>query len=326
MNRLALITVLVLSAIVFCTTCDKKGGKEEEEEKEFESKIIEGLTLDNYPKVDGSTSTLPLNAVIACELLGISYEWEYNEKESSWGIEPDLQKNNSGKFRTRILSSQTHQSFINLIDKKAGLILSARKMSPDEKNYADAAGVSLIETPIALDAFVFVVNPNNPIESLTIEQIQGIYTGQITNWEEVGGNDATINPYVRNANSGSQELMESLVMKDLDFMEFPIAPDRIIHTMQGVINEIVNDMNSICYTIYYYKEQILRDKLTKSIAVEGMMPNDKNINNNSYPYTAEVYAIIRSDLDESSMAYKIYEWLQTLGGRHVILKSGYLLP
>jgi len=319
MNRFALIT-LIFSAIVICTSCGKN--KEESEEK-YESKIIEGLTLENYPRVDGSTSTEPLNALIACKLLGISYEWAYSDTRS-WGIEPILQKKNTGIFQNRIKSSQTHESFINLIDKKTSLILSARTMSPDEKNYAKAAGVTLIETPIALDAFVFVINPDNPVESLTIEQIEDIYTGKITNWKEVGGNDSEINPYVRNANSGSQETMESLVMKDLPIMEFPIAQERVVHSMVGVIDVLIRDINSICYTFFYYKEQILRDLLTKTIAIEGIYPNKNTIFHISYPYVSEVYAVIRSDLDESSMAYQVYEWLQTAEGKYVINESGYL--
>ena len=321
MNRLALMTVFIFSAIVICSGC-KKGGEEAEEE-EFESHIIEGLTLDNYPKVDGSTSTEPLNKVIACNLLGIKYEWVFSETRS-WGIEPVLQKNNSSKFNSRIISSQTHESFINLIDKRANLILSARKMSPDEKQYADAAGVTLIETPIALDAFVFIVNSVNPIATLTIKQVQDIYTGKITNWEEVDGDDAEINPYVRNSNSGSQELMELLVMKNLKIMEFPESRDNVIFNMQGAVDKVISDINSICYTVYYYKEHIVRDELTKYIAIEGIYPDKKNIGNNSYPLVAEVYAVIRSNLDESSMAYKVYEWLQTEAGKQVIRESGYL--
>jgi phosphate transport system substrate-binding protein len=56
----------------------------------------------------------------------------------------------------------------------------ARKMSPDEETYAGNAGVQLVETPIALDSFIFIVNPGNPIKSLSTKQIQDIYTGKIT--------------------------------------------------------------------------------------------------------------------------------------------------
>jgi len=291
---------------------------------------INGLTIDNYPRVDGSTSNAPLNILIACKLLDIGHGWAWARDQYSniiWGIEPNLNNDNSEKFWERVKSSQTHQSFINLIDNKADLTLSARTMSPDEKKYADAAGVSLIETPIALDAFIFVVHPNNPIKSLSIKQIQDIYTSKITNWSEVGGNNAKINPYIRNANSGSQELMESLVMKDLEFMEFPESPETPSYTigsMSMVFDIVGTDVNAICYSVYYYREMILRETRTKIVAIDEISPKKETISNISYPLTAEVYAIIRSDLDKSAMAYKLYELLQTENGKRVIAESGYV--
>ena len=327
MNKLALFRILVFSAIValvFCTGCNREEEEIPEEEEEiFESKFIEGLTINNYPRVDGSTSTLPLNTIIFCELLGVDYKWVRvrlpSEPWDQWGVEPALYSNdnNSQMFWEKIKSSQTHQSFINLIDNKTDLTLSARSMSPDEKEYAKNKGVTLIETPIALDAFIFLINRNNPVTSLTIEQIQDIYTGKVTNWNEVGGVDAQINPYVRNSNSGSQELMESLVMRGLEFSEFPLVE---IGTMGGVFDRITYDVNAICYSVHYYREFILRERQTKVIAIDGIAQNEGK----SYPLIAEVYAVIRDDLDKSSMAYQVYEYLQTEEGKQMIAKSGYL--
>ena len=320
MNRFSLIAVLIFFATVIITSC-----KKDDDEEKFESKIIYGLNLDNYPIVDGSTSTFPLNMVIACELLGIEYQWAQSQTESSWSIEPDIKKRTSDKFFGKVKSSQTHGSFVNLIRKDAELVLSARTMSPDEKSFAETSGVTLIETPIALDAFIFIVHPHNPITSLTIEQIQDIYTGKITNWKEVGGNDAQINSYARNPNSGSQELMELMVMRDLEFQQLPISPEiPQIGGMVPVFERVSIDVNAICYTIYYFKENILKDVYTKTIAIEGIQPNKNSIINNSFPLVADVYAIIRSDLDKSSMAYKVYEFLQTEAGKQIIAKSGYL--
>ena len=61
----------------------------------------------------------------------------------------------------------------------------------------------------------------------------------------------------------------------------------------------------------------------KSLAINGIYPDWGTISNKSYPYVAEVYAVIRSDLNESSMAYKLYEWLQTEAGKDTIYDSGY---
>jgi len=322
MNKYTLIVVSILSVIITFTSCGK-GNLEDIEENTIVSPFIEGLTLNNYPKVDGSTSAAPLNVIIACRVLGIGYKWVGGGIDGR-GVEPVLGKKNSEIFWRRIKSSQTHQSFINLIDKETDLILSARKMSPDEKDHADTAGVSLIETPIALDAFIFIVHPDNPVESLTIKQIQDIYTGKIIYWNEVGGNNEEMKPFVRNANSGSQEWMEMYVLKDLDVIELPENSFELIFSMAGALDMVSHLSDSICYTFYYYKEWIANDKHPKTIAIEGIYPNRETISDKSYPYVAEVYAVIRQDLDKSSMAYKLYEWIQTESGKQAIFDSGYI--
>ena len=312
MKNLRLLSIALLIIALFAC-------KEEKADALF---VIEGITTDTYPKVDGSTSTDPLQKIIACKLLGCNYYWRQQlESNGTWAIQPDYEDIPYSFFADRIKTSQTHNSFINLIDKNADFILSARKMSDDEKAYAANAGVTLIETPIALDAFIFIANPGNPVKSLTKKQIQDIYMGNITNWKEVGGSDAKINPYVRNANSGSQELMESLVMKGL---VMPAWPEEVLSSMMLAFTTIRSDINGLCYTVYYYKELIVRDNgLVNSIAVDGIYPDQNTIKKRSYPYTAEVYAVIRSDLDKASMAYKLYELLQTEAGKNVIAESGY---
>jgi len=341
MNRFAFITVLLLSAIFICTSCDKEKEEEKEEEESTISPYIEGLTIDSYPIIDGSTSTLPLNVVIACELMGLDYQWQETTGHgtSTWSIEPQIGSSLRKKFDNVVKSSQTHNSYINLIDKEADIVLTARTMSPDEKKYAEDSGVNLIETPIAIDAFIFIINPSNPIKELTTENIQNIYTGKSTDWEEFGWLSSAfpeylpewypteISPYIRNPNSGSQELMDLLVMKGLEYYtQLPIYEERLVFTMQGLLDAIARNPFAIGYTVYYYNEQIIRPgNALKTIGIDGVYPNKQTISDLSYPYAAEVYAVIRSDMDKSSMAYKIYEWLQTEAGRQAISKSGYIL-
>ena len=316
MKRYALITVLVLSAIVVCTTCSKK---------DYQPFKIEGLTLENFPLFDGSTSTDPLVRMIACKLLGYECFWKQSFDDGTWNLQTDL----SDEFVEKHLkSSQTHNAFINLIDGKSDIILSARKMSPDEKAYADEAGVNLIETPIALDALVFVASPQNRVSSLTHKQLQDIYTGRITNWKDVDGNDAPITPYVRNRNSGSQELFETLVLPEEQIPDdFPIGDFRPIplFSMMPVFEGVMGNINGLGYTVFFYKEFIIRNLYpVKTLAIDGVYPDKNTIRTEKYPYTAEVYVVTRSDLDKSSMAYKIREFLLTDAGKIVIEESGYV--
>lgn len=325
MNKFALIAVAALSAI-FITSCDK-------EEESTISPYIEGLMIDNYPIIDGSTSTLPLNRVIACELMGLNYEWQEKTEGTSktWSIEPQIKGGLRKKLDNVVRSSQTHNSYINLIEGGADIVLTARTMSPDEKEYAETKGVTLIETPIALDAFIFIINPQNPIKELTTENIQSIYTGKVTDWRDFGveiyPEYSHIHPFIRNPNSGSQELMDLLVMKDLEYYtQLPIYNESLVWSMAGLMDVIAIYPYAIGYTVYFYNEHIIRPgNILKTIGIDGIYPNKQTISDRSYPYTTEVYAVIRFDIDKSSFTYKVYEWLQTEAGRLVISKSGYML-
>jgi phosphate transport system substrate-binding protein len=316
MKKLVLLLIIGFLSVTF-TSCEKG----EDPARGFK---IEGLTVDNFPRLDGSTSNEPLNRIIACKLLGYNYRWHKSSVVDTYSVETDNQGTNSIIYNL-VKTSQTHNAIINLIDENADIILSARKMSPDEKTYADASGITLIETPIALDAFIFIVNPDNPVNSLTRDQIVDIYTKETTKWNEVGGNNSQILPYIRNQNSGSQELMESLVMQGTPVAEFPIEHE--ITSMLPVFLEVRLNENSICYTVYYFKERMVIEdyrNTVKTIAVNGISPNRETILNRKYPFVAEVYVMIRSDLDKNSMAYKLYELLQTKAGKSVITESGYI--
>ena len=326
-TKFSIITALLFFVLSIFTSCEKIN---------TDSPYIDGLSINNYPIIDGSTSTLPLNRVIACELLGLNYEWQENTispSSSTWGIEPKIKGSLKQKFDKRVLSSQTHKSFINLIDNKVNIALAARSMSPDEKEYATSKGVSLIETPIALDAFIFIVNPKNPVIGLTTQNIQDIYTGKKENWSDFGivlfpenPEYSSIHPFVRNPNSGSQELMDLLIMKELDYIDLPIYKENLIFTMAGLIDGIAGNPLAIGYTVHYYNKFIIRPNKSylKTIAIDGVMPTEETITNRLYPYTTEVYAVIRSDTDKSSMTHKIYEWLQTPTGKKAISNCGYI--
>jgi len=316
MNKIILITIFSLS-IALLQGCNK-----EQPISENITVGIEGLTFENFPKMDGSTSTRHLNTIVACKLLGIDYGWMTLVTE--WFVQPrPYTEQLSDFFNNRILLSQTHGAFTNLIDGNADIILTHRTISPDEKVYAKEKVVALVEKSIALDAFVFVVNKDNPIKSLTVEQVQKIYTGEITNWKQVGGNDANIKVFTRPRNSGSEEVMKSLVMNNLEMADFPESQ---IGVMAWVFDEVINDINAICYTFNNYKDVLARkpDSEVPKIAINGIFPNEETVKSGTYPFIAEVHVAIRSDLNHNSMAYKLFEWLQSVDANPIILECGFI--
>jgi phosphate transport system substrate-binding protein len=317
MKRPGLITFLVLSATIIFTGCSK-------DEPPFIG--IPGISFENYPKVDGSTSARVLNTMIACKLLELRYGWMPPGVVTEWNLYPnheDLPEQYKNFFFDRVRTSQTHGAFMNLIDGNADIILTHRTISPDEKAHADSAGVTLIETPVALDAFVFVVNKNNPVKSLTVSFIQKIYTGELTNWSQVGGKNATIKVFTRPRNSGSEEVLRKLVMTGLEPADFPASA---VGGMAQVFGEILHNEDAICYTFNNYKDLQARvpDSEVPKIAVNGIFPNEKTVKNRTYPFISEVHVAIRSDLDHNSMAYKLYEWLQSGNANSTFRECGFV--
>ena len=282
------------------------------------------LTLENAPVMDGSDSTEPLRSLLMCRLLGIEYEWRQRlQTNATWGVIPLWHNNETKDAVQRILQNRnTHGSFVSLIDGDNDIIITARGISRDELTYANEKGVSLLSYPVAKDAFVFLVNPKNPIRNLSNEQVIKIYTGEIRNWKEVGGNDAMINPYIRNPNSGSQEKMETIVMKDHQMIDWP---EMVGYVMLSPYYQLEQDENGIAYTPFYYYDTIVNDDRTEVIGINGVTPDKSTIENNSYPYVTEVMASVRADVDKGSTAYQLFYRLATGQHNDIVQESGYII-
>ena len=291
---------------------------------------MKDITIGNFPVLDGSDSTSPLRYILMCKLLGFDYEWQaspfiQNPDEAPKQVVPIFTCSEDERrelLTKRLLNSNTHQSFMNLIDDKVEVIITARSISRDEKAYADEQGVTLIEKPIARDALAFMVNLKNPVNNLSIEQIQCIYTGEIVNWSEVGGLDCMMKPYVRNRNSGSQEKFETMVMVGLTIKDFPEM--QIGTTMMAPYYQLEQDTAGIAFTPFYYYKVIVGSGSTKAIGVNGVAMTKENIKNDTYPYTSHVYTAVRSDIDKSSMAYRLFEFLTSDEGQAIVDESGYV--
>lgn len=265
------------------------------------------FTLDNYPKVDASLATQPLTDAFIKNFTG---ESEISEEYLDY--------------------TNTHPGYIRLIDGEADLIV-VTEPSEEELEYAEEKGVELEVIPVVREGFVFYVNSQNPVSGLTIEQIQDIYTGKITNWKEVGGNDEEIRAFQRPENSGSQTGMLSLVMKDKELME-PLK-ENLIETMFAIIDLVSdydNGLNSIGYSYYYYAttmfdtiDETVSDKI-KLLEVDGVLPNNETIKNEEYPLETAYYIVFRKDEPEDSDVRKLAEAMLSARGQEVAEEAGYV--
>jgi len=268
------------------------------------------FTRENFPRMDGSTASVPMGQAIASALLGETME----EVE-------DLCKFN-----------RTTQSFRNLLSGLCDiLVVGEPNASVYEEMEAADFGYELSE--IATDALIFIVNAENPVESLTTGQLRDIYSGKITNWKEVGGNDAEIIPFQRNEGAGSQALMKKLVMKDTEFTEAPA--DHLIDSMGGLMDVIKtydNSSNAIGYSVYYYANDMKMATGLKILSVDGVEPNAKTIRSRTYPHLNAYYCVIPTEPDVSTeeararaeAAKVIFSWLSKEGGQKLVASMGYV--
>ena len=266
---------------------------------------------EEYPKIDASLATQPLAIAVTKNFVADVGE---NDEEVSEFLE----------------FSNTHPAYIKLIDGEKDLII-VTEPSEEELAYAKEKGVELEVTPVVREGFVFYVNAKNPVDGLTIKQIQDIYSGKITNWKEVGGEDEEIVPFQRPENSGSQTGMLSLVMKDVEIME-PKKED-LIGSMFDIVNLVSsydNGINSIGYSYYYYATTMF-DTLDSTVAerikflsIDGIEPSTENIKNETYPLETAYYIVIRKDEPESSLARKLKKDLLSERGQSVAEEAKYV--
>ena len=288
------------------------------------------ITFEEWPRTDCSTSTRPVRDLVAYNLLGIPYKWQEDWMGSpTYIIMPEYWNSDikitSKEYIEKNLCSGTHGAYVNLINGETDVIIASRDISRNEQQLASEKGITLKTAPLATDALVFIVSPMNPVKNLTIEQVQKIYTGEITNWKEVGGEDHTITPYIRDADSGSQEKMETMVMKGLSMIDGKNMPEIIGSQMASPYWQIEHDEYGIGYTPFFYCTAMVRDLLkVDMLSINGVMPSKETLRNGSYPFISSIYAAKRESEEPNSKAYKFYDFLFTKSGANMIDESGYI--
>jgi phosphate transport system substrate-binding protein len=257
---------------------------------------------ENFPKLDGSTALYPVFASFA----QATYPSTENYSDLSNGV---------------VRCTKTPNAFTNLINGNVDIIFTAAPSQQQEK-MAEEQGKTFVKTPIGKDAFVFFVHKNNPVNGLTIEQIQGIYSGRITNWAEVGGSDIEIVAYQRPENSGSQTALEA-IMDGIRIMTPP--SDWLDQGMTGGFQRIVeyrNHSRAVGFSFLFFTTEMVNSNEIKLLAIEGVPPTRETIRANQYPFSGAFYAITTGNETENTK--KLMEWVLSDEGQYLIEKTGYV--
>lgn len=232
-------------------------------------------------------------------------------------IYPETTKFGDGVFEY----NNTSSGYKLLAQKKTDIFFGAYP-SKEQIKYAEECGTEFLYTPIGHEAFVFFVHKDNPIDNLTTQQIKDIYSGKITNWKEVGGNDEEIVAYQRNEGSGSQSMLQRF-MGDTKIMDAP--SEQVNDMMSGIIEQVAdyrNKTSSIGFSFRYYVEGIIKNPDIKVISIDGIAPTVDNIKSETYPIITKLYAVSTAN-EENSNVQILINWILSEEGQRIIEETGY---
>ena len=229
----------------------------------------------------------------------------------------------------RVACSGTVGAYERLIQGQTDLIFAAAP-SQEQLDMAADAGKALHMTPIGREAFVFFVNSKNPVDGLTVEEIQGIYTGRITNWSQVGGKNQSIRPFQRMENSGSQSALLRL-MDGLPLVE-PEEEDRVAG-MGGIIRQVAsyrNYQNAIGFSFRFYASEMAADDQIRLLALNGAAPTKDSIRDGSYPISDSFFAVTAAPIgapdprEGKPQLDAFLNWICSEQGQQIVEESGYV--
>jgi len=196
---------------------------------------------------------------------------------------------------------------------------SSRKMKIDEKMKIQESGKSLKEVIMGYDALSVIVNPSNPVSKLTREQLEGIFTGKITNWKQVGGQDLKIIVYSRETSSGTYEFFKETVLKKKNF-----ASNALLMAATGaVVQSVSQTKGAIGYVgLAYLEKDIKALDVSFDQGKNFVEPTVQNAKIKKYPITRPLYYYY---ISSKEAAFKPFiNFILSAEGQKIVLAEGYV--
>jgi phosphate transport system substrate-binding protein len=201
---------------------------------------------------------------------------------------------------------------------------ASRAMKPEEIAAAEANGITPVEFTVARDAIAVVVHPSNPVDRLTLQQISDIYTGKITNWRQVGGEDRPIVLLSRESNSGTYVyFLENVIRLGDKDSNLLFSPDTLLMpSSEGISTEVRQNPNAIGYDGLGY---VTPDQKMVAVAVDAsgpyVLPSVETVNDGSYPISRPLYMYTAGEPTGEIKAY--LDWILS-DGQALVPKLGFV--
>ena len=205
-----------------------------------------------------------------------------------------------------------------LINGTTDIAESSRPMKDTEKTQLQQKrGVPTVELAVALDGLAVYVHGSNPIQELSLEQLEKIYTGVVKNWKDVGGNDERIILYGRENSSGTYAYFKEHVLKNADY--YPTT--QTLPGTAAVINAVSKDLRGIGYGGIAYLKGVKALKVKKDNSTPAVEPSLENVQKNIYPISRFLYWYLAGQ--PKDQIKKLTDWVVSTEGQAVVTDVGY---
>ncbi len=202
---------------------------------------------------------------------------------------------------------------------------ASRSLSEEEKAAAKAEGFEANQITVAMDAIAVIVNPSNPVSDLTIQQLSDIYTGRITNWKQVGGEDRPIVLLSRESNSGTYVyFLENVVRQGRADSTDLFSPNALLMpSSEGISNEIRQNPNAIGYDgLGYVTPDVKVIRVAAKPGGEYVMPTADTVVQGKYPIARGLYMVTRGQPTGAVADY--LQWIKGPEGQAIVRQLGFV--
>ena len=205
-----------------------------------------------------------------------------------------------------------------LLDGTTEIAMSSRKIKFDERTKFQDAGKTVIEKVIAYDALAVIVNPANKVSQLTREQLEGIYTGKIKNWKEVGGDDLTIVVYSRETSSGTYEFFKEHILKNKNYMSSVLS----MPATGAIIQSVSQTKGAIGYVGLAYLNNNVKALKVSYDGKNFVSPSLETAKNKTYPVVRPLYYYYEKRSEAKVSPFINYVLSEV--GQTIVKKEGYI--
>ena len=303
-NKLKIYTILILlvTGFVFLGGCAGKDSGDSSAPK---------ISSEGAP-VQEATTEAPQGA----EAQSISVKGSDTVLPLAQAEAEEFMNENSGKS-VSVTGGGSGIGIAALIDGQVDIATASRQIDANETEAAKKNGINPVENVIAYDGITVVVNPANPVSSLTFDQLRGIYNGSISNWKDVGGTDAPIVVISRDSSSGTYKDFQKDVLLGDEY-----RPDALTQPATGgVVGEVSQNPSAIGYIGFAYLDNSVKalslDKGTGSVA-----PTAEGILNGSYPLSRSLYFYTNGE--PSGLTKEFIDFVLSEKGQNVVSTVGYI--